>query len=55
MNKIRKGDELAPAFEALKRAPSVLEGLVPFAYEVSVLVVRSVSGETSLASYSNAT
>lgn len=44
--RIRKGDELAPAFEALKRAPSVLEGLVPFAYEVSVLVVRSVSGET---------
>ena len=36
---------LAPAFEALKRAPSVLEGLVPFAYEVSVLAVRSLAGE----------
>lgn len=44
--RIKSAAEMAPAFEALKRAPSVLEGLVPFAYEVSVLVVRSVSGET---------
>jgi 5-(carboxyamino)imidazole ribonucleotide synthase len=43
--RIRQSGELAPAFEALKRAPSVLEGLVAFEYEVSVLVVRSLSGE----------
>lgn len=44
--RIKEGGDLALAFESLKRAPSVLEGLVPFAYEVSVLVVRSVAGET---------
>ncbi|MGE0024181.1 MAG: 5-(carboxyamino)imidazole ribonucleotide synthase, partial [Hyphomicrobium sp.] len=43
--RIRNAAELAPAFETLRRAPSVLEGLVPFAYEVSVLVVRSLAGE----------
>jgi 5-(carboxyamino)imidazole ribonucleotide synthase len=43
--RIGSAAELAPAFESLNRAPSVLEGLVPFAYEVSVLVVRSVTGE----------
>jgi 5-(carboxyamino)imidazole ribonucleotide synthase len=43
--RIKSASELAPAFETLKRAPCVLEGLVPFSYEVSVLVVRSVSGE----------
>lgn len=44
--RIKSAAELAPAFDALKGAPSVLEGLVPFAYEVSVLVVRALSGET---------
>jgi 5-(carboxyamino)imidazole ribonucleotide synthase len=43
--RIRSAAELVPAFEALKRAPCVLEGFVPFAYEVSVLVVRALSGE----------
>jgi 5-(carboxyamino)imidazole ribonucleotide synthase len=43
--RIRSAAELAPAFEALKRAPCVLEGFVPFAYEVSVLVVRALFGE----------
>ena len=43
--RIRSAAELAPAFESLKRMPCVLEGLVPFAYEVSVLVVRGVTGE----------
>ena len=43
--RIKSASELKPAFESLKRAPCVLEGLVPFAYEVSVLVVRSISGE----------
>jgi len=44
--RIKSAAELGPAFDALKGAPSVLEGLVPFAYEVSVLVVRALSGET---------
>jgi 5-(carboxyamino)imidazole ribonucleotide synthase len=44
--RIRSAAGLAPAFAELKHAPCVLEGLVPFVYEVSVLVVRSVSGET---------
>jgi 5-(carboxyamino)imidazole ribonucleotide synthase len=43
--RIKSAAELAPAFDSLKRAPCVLEGLVPFAYEVSVLVVRSLAGE----------
>ena len=44
--RIKTAAELAPGFDALKRAPSVLEGLVPFAYEVSVLVVRGLDGQT---------
>ncbi len=43
--RIKSAAELPSAFETLKGAPSVLEGFVPFAYEVSVLVVRSLSGE----------
>ncbi|WP_333795287.1 5-(carboxyamino)imidazole ribonucleotide synthase [Hyphomicrobium sp.] len=44
--RIKSAGELVPAFESLGRAPSVLEGFVPFAFEVSVLVVRALSGET---------
>ncbi|MBN8911843.1 MAG: 5-(carboxyamino)imidazole ribonucleotide synthase, partial [Rhizobiales bacterium] len=44
--RIKTAAEFAPGFDALKRAPSVLEGLVPFAYEVSVLVVRGLDGQT---------
>jgi 5-(carboxyamino)imidazole ribonucleotide synthase len=43
--RIASAAELAPAFETLRRAPSVLEGLVPFAYEVSVLAVRGLDGD----------
>lgn len=43
--RIKTATELAPAFATLKGAPSVLEGLVPFTYEVSVLVVRATTGE----------
>ncbi len=43
--RIRSAAELAPAFDTLKQAPCVLEGFVSFAYEVSVLVVRGLSGE----------
>lgn len=38
--------DLAPAFEAIGRAPAVLEGFVRFAKEVSVLVVRGLDGAT---------
>lgn len=44
--RISSAAELPGAFEALKGMPSILEGLVPFAFEVSVLVVRGVDGET---------
>ncbi len=43
--RLKPGDDIVAAFEDLKGAPSVLEGLVPFAFEVSVLVVRAVTGE----------
>ena len=44
--RISRADELAGAFDDLKGVPSILEGLVPFAFEVSVLVVRGATGET---------
>ena len=44
--RIGSAAELPGAFDALKGVPSILEGLVPFAFEVSVLVVRGVNGET---------
>jgi 5-(carboxyamino)imidazole ribonucleotide synthase len=43
--RIQSADELAAAFEAVGRAPSTLEALVPFKFEVSVLLVRGLSGE----------
>ncbi len=33
------------ALDAIGRAPAILEGLVPFQYEVSVLVVRGIDGQ----------
>ncbi len=36
---------LRAAFGEIGRAPAILEGFVPFAYEVSVLAVRALSGE----------
>ena len=43
--RIARAAELPAALEALGGVPSILEGLVPFAFEVSVLVVRGLSGE----------
>jgi 5-(carboxyamino)imidazole ribonucleotide synthase len=37
--------ELATAWEAIKDAPSVVEGFVPFDREISIIASRSVSGE----------
>lgn len=44
--RISRASELVAAFDAIKGAPAVLEGLVPFAYEVSVLTVRGLDGAT---------
>ena len=41
---IRGADEVAAAFEAIGRMPAVLEGLVRFEREVSVIVVRGQDG-----------
>jgi len=43
---VRLNDRAAApgAFAAISGAPAVLEGFVPFKYEVSVLVVRSIDG-----------
>ncbi|MCS7051419.1 MAG: 5-(carboxyamino)imidazole ribonucleotide synthase [Thermomicrobium sp.] len=42
--RIDTADELAPAWEALGRVPCLLEEVVSFDYEVSVLAARSPSG-----------
>jgi len=43
--RVKSADQLSAAFESLGRTPCVLEGLVPFEFEVSVLVVRALTGE----------
>ncbi|MCX5496886.1 5-(carboxyamino)imidazole ribonucleotide synthase [Kaistia dalseonensis] len=45
---IREGDDPAHAWDAVGHKPSVLEGFVSFAREVSALVVRGRSGETAV-------
>ena len=42
---IRPGDDLQSAWEAIGEVPAILEGLVDFEREVSIIAVRSVSGE----------
>lgn len=41
---IRSGDDLEAAFRATGSAPSILEGLVPFEREVSVVAARGTDG-----------
>lgn len=41
---IRGADELAAALEAIGHAPALVEGIVPFEREVSVIVVRGLDG-----------
>ncbi len=38
-------DQAAPAFAALNGAPAILEALVPFTHEVSVIAARGLSGQ----------
>jgi 5-(carboxyamino)imidazole ribonucleotide synthase len=44
---IRTERDIEPAWEAMRGAPSVLEGFVHFAREVSVIGVRGTRGETA--------
>jgi 5-(carboxyamino)imidazole ribonucleotide synthase len=37
--------DIGAAFEAIGRAPATLEAMVPFKFEVSVILVRSLTGE----------
>lgn len=43
---LKSPDDLKPAWELLQGVPSVVEAFVPFKREVSIIAVRSVSGET---------
>ncbi|MCW2274803.1 5-(carboxyamino)imidazole ribonucleotide synthase [Rhodoblastus acidophilus] len=42
---IKEGADLAVAFRSLGNQPSILEGFVPFAMEVSVVAARGLDGE----------
>lgn len=44
--RISSADAIAVAFETIGKAPATLEALVRFKHEVSVLLVRGLSGET---------
>ena len=44
--KIASPDDVAAAFAAMKGAPSILEGWVPFSREISVLTARGLDGAT---------
>ena len=43
---LRAGTDLEVAWKNLKGAPAILESVVPFDREVSIIAVKSVSGET---------
>jgi len=45
-SRLQSAGDMAAAFDAIGRAPATLEALVPFKYEVSVLLVRGLDGET---------
>jgi 5-(carboxyamino)imidazole ribonucleotide synthase len=42
---VREGSDLAVTFRSLGGAPAILEGLVPFTKEISVICARGVTGE----------
>jgi 5-(carboxyamino)imidazole ribonucleotide synthase len=44
-HRIARGEDARAAWTALNGAPAILEGVVPFARELSLLTVRSTSGE----------
>ena len=44
--RLASAGDIGPAFEAIGGAPATLEALVPFKYEVSVILARDPAGET---------
>ncbi|MEZ2409284.1 5-(carboxyamino)imidazole ribonucleotide synthase [Bosea sp. RCC_152_1] len=46
--RITSVEEIAPAFSSLGEVPAILEGIVPFAMEASVIAARASDGETSI-------
>ena len=42
---IRPGDDLATVWRAIGEAPAILEALVPFEREISVVMARAADGE----------
>lgn len=46
--RISSAEGAAAALAEMQGAPAILEGFVPFAYEVSVLLVRGLDGSTSI-------
>ena len=42
---IRAGDDLVPAWRAIGEAPAVMEALVPFSREISVILARARDGD----------
>lgn len=44
---LRRAEDLDPAFAAIGGCPLILEGFVPFERELSILAVRSRTGETA--------
>jgi 5-(carboxyamino)imidazole ribonucleotide synthase len=45
--KISSGGEAHEAYASIGRAPAILEGFVPFAFEISVVVARGIDGATA--------
>ena len=43
---LRQPDDLAPAWEGIKGVPAIVEAFVPFEREISIIAVRSKTGET---------
>ncbi|HEY4344705.1 MAG TPA: 5-(carboxyamino)imidazole ribonucleotide synthase [Parvibaculum sp.] len=45
--KIASANEAHGAYDAIGRKPAILEGFVPFAFEISVIVARGIDGATA--------
>lgn len=43
---LRKPEDIAPAWESIKGVPAIVEAFVPFEREISIIAVRSKTGET---------
>ncbi|WP_084420528.1 5-(carboxyamino)imidazole ribonucleotide synthase [Henriciella litoralis] len=45
--RVKTGDDLAAAFAAIGEVPAILEALVPFEREISVVIARGADGKTT--------